>query len=210
MNTEQPTLEKLREEVELLRGELAQLAGQLARLDTRTESHGQALDHIEAYVTETAQLARAAAEQANNTTTANDTETAASTGQGVDMRTLVPWVEGNITTLICRKVPTTEGAPKWCQEWWDHAEAIARLEALRRAWVALSGVEGTGLITYFDYLDRTLSVLTCDTGPFARCTPQHHTPDRPLGHTPPPPEIYASPSTAATPTAQPTSGASQP
>ena len=30
---EQPTVEQLRENLELLRGELAQLAGQLARLD---------------------------------------------------------------------------------------------------------------------------------------------------------------------------------
>ncbi|MGH3825657.1 MAG: DUF4913 domain-containing protein, partial [Pseudonocardiaceae bacterium] len=102
-------------------------------------------------------------------------------------------VENNITTLIARKVPTTDGAPKWCQCWWDHAEAIARLEALRRAWVALSGVEGTGLVTYFDYLDRTLAVLTSETGPFARCGPRHHTVERTLGHTPPPPEVYGDP-----------------
>jgi hypothetical protein len=30
------------------------------------------------------------------------------------MTTLVPWVENNISTLIARKVPTTDGAPKWC------------------------------------------------------------------------------------------------
>jgi hypothetical protein len=60
----EPTVEQLREDLELLRGELAQLAGQLARLDTRTETHARALDDIEAYVTETAQLARATAEHA--------------------------------------------------------------------------------------------------------------------------------------------------
>lgn len=168
-------------------------AGQLTRVDMRTESHGKALDDIETYVTETAQqLARAAAEPPA-TSDAPDTKT----GQGVDMRTLVPWVENNITTLVARKVPTTDGAPKWCQCWWDHAEAIARLEALRRAWVALSGVEGIGLVTYFDYLDRTLSVLTSDTGPFARCGPRHHTVERTLGHIPPPPEVYGDPSPEA-------------
>lgn len=186
---EQPTIHQLREELELLRGELAQLAAQLTRVDLRTESHGKALDDIEAYVTETAHLARAAAEHA---TTATHTQEA-TTGQGVDMRILVPWVENNITTLIARKVPTTEGAPRWCPCWWEHAEAIARLEALRRAWLALSGVEGTGLVTYFDCLDRTLAVLTSETGPFARCSPRQHTTERPLGHTPPPPEVYGEP-----------------
>ncbi len=190
--------QRLREEMELLRGELAQLAGRLTRVDMRTESHGKALDDIETYVTETAQLARAAAEPpATPAIGAQD----ARTTQGVDMRTLVPWVENNITTLVARKVPTTGGAPTWCQCWWDHAEAIARLEALRRAWAALSGVEGTGLVTYFDYLDRVLAVLTSDTGPFARCGPRHHTAERTLGHTPPPPEVYGdlSPEEPSTP-----------
>ena len=57
----EPTVAQLREDIDLLRGELASLAGQLARLDTRSETHARALDDIEAYVTQTAQLARAAA-----------------------------------------------------------------------------------------------------------------------------------------------------
>lgn len=190
-NAPEPTLEQLREDLDLLRGELAQLAGQLARVDTRTETHARALDDIEAYVTETAQLARAAAEHAAPPAAST---TNAKTTEGVDMRALVRWVENNITTLITRKVPTTDGAPRWCPQWWDHAEAIARLEAARQAWMALSTAAGTGLVTYFDYLDRVvLGVLTSDTGPFARCGPRQHTPDRPLGHIPPPPEIYEEP-----------------
>jgi hypothetical protein len=189
-----PTVEQLREDVDLLRGELAQLAGQLARLDTRTETHARALDDIEAYVTQTAQLARAAADHATTTVSTASTGDSAKTEQGVDMPTLVAWVENNITTLIARKVPTTDGAPRWCPQWWDHAEAIARLEAARQAWIALSTAGGTGLVTYFDYLDRVvLAVLTSDTGPFARCGPRTHTPDRLLGHTPPPPQIYHQP-----------------
>ena len=189
-----PTVQQLREDVDLLRGQLAHLAGQLARLDTRTETHARALDDIEAYVTQTAQLARAAADHATTTASTTSTNDITETEQGVDMRTLVAWVENNITTLIARKVPTTDGAPRWCPHWWDHAEAIARLEAARQAWNALSTTGGTGLITYLDYLDRVvLAVLTSDTGPFARCNPRTHTPDRPLGHTPPPPQIYDQP-----------------
>jgi hypothetical protein len=211
---QEPTIQQLREEMALLRGELDQLGKQLARVDARTNINSQALDDIETYVTETAQLASHAAEQARATTeqaaigdpattteqtagTANDT-TEVKTGPGVDMTTLVPWVENNITTLIARKVPTTDGAPKWCPCWWDHAEAIARLEAARQAWVALSGAGGTALVTYFDYLDRVvLAPLTSETGPFARCGPRQHTVERPLGHTPPPPEVYPDPTPAA-------------
>lgn len=188
----EPSAEQLREDLELLRSELAQLAGQLARLDTRTETHARALDDIEAYVTDTAQLARAAADHA--APAAASTPDGAKASEGVDMRALVPWVENNITTLIARKVPTTDGGPRWCPQWWDHAEAIARLEAARHAWMALSTAGGTGLVSYFDYLDRVvLAVLTSDTGPFARCGPRQHTPDRPLGHIPPPPGIYEEP-----------------
>lgn len=194
------TIQQLREEIQLLRGELDQLSAQLHRVDARTNIHGQALDDIETTATlasHTAAQALATAEQATigddpAADTANDTDV--KTGQGVDMRILVPWVENNITTLIARKIPTTDGAPKWCQCWWDHAEAIARLEAARQAWVALSGAGGTALVTYFDYLDRVvLAPLTSDTGPFARCGPRQHTVERPLGHTPPPPEVYADP-----------------
>ncbi|HEY3895067.1 MAG TPA: DUF4913 domain-containing protein [Pseudonocardiaceae bacterium] len=208
-------IQQLREEIQLLRGELDQLGKQLDRVDARTTITSQALDDIETYVTETAQLASHTAEQIRATTEqaaiddpATTTEQTASpandtanvkTGHGVDMTTLVPWVENNITTLIARKVPTTDGAPKWCQCWWDHAEAIARLEAARQAWVTLSDAGGTALVTYFDYLDRVvLAPLTSDTGPFARCGPRHHTVERPLGHTPPP-EVYADPTPPATP-----------
>jgi prefoldin subunit 5 len=203
-DSQEPTIQQLHEEIQLLRGELDQLGKQLDRVDARTTITSQALDDIETYVTQTAQLASHAAEQARATTeqtagAANDT-TEVKTGHGVDMTTLVPWVENNITTLIARKVPTTDGAPKWCQCWWDHAEAIARLEAARQAWIALSGAGGTALVTYFDYLDRVvLAPLTSDTGPFARCGPRHHTIERPLGHTPPPPEAYADPTPPATP-----------
>jgi hypothetical protein len=214
-DSQEPTIQQLHEDIQLLRGELDQLGKQLDRVDARTNTNSQALDDIETYVTETAQLASHAAEQARATTEhaaigdpattteqtagpANNT-TDVKTCHGVDMTTLVPWVENNITTLIARKVPTTDGAPKWCPCWWDHAEAIARLEAARQAWVALSGAGGTALVTYFDYLDRVvLAPLTSDTGPFARCGPRHHTVERPLGHTPPPPEVYADPTPPAT------------
>jgi len=207
---QESTIEQLREEMALLRGELDQVTAQLNRVDARTNIHGQAIDDIET----TARLASAAAEQARAAAdqatigdapgaehaggTANGT-TEVQAGHGVDMTTLVPWVENNITTLIARKVPTTDGAPKWCQCWWDHAEGIARLEAARQAWVALCGAGGTGLVTYFDYLDRVvLAPLTSETGPFARCGPRQHTVERPLGHTPPPPEVYGDPTPAAT------------
>jgi hypothetical protein len=210
------TIQQLREEIQLLRGELNQVSEQLDRVDARTNINSQALDDIET----TAKLASGTTEQTaigDPATTTEQTAGAANditevkTGHGVDMTTLVPWVENNITTLIARKVPTTDGAPKWCQCWWDHAEAIARLEAARQAWVALSGAGGTALVTYFDYLDRVvLAPLTSETGPFARCGPRQHTVERPLGHTPPPPEVYGDPTPPATHIAPATSSPLQP
>ncbi|MGH3846908.1 MAG: DUF4913 domain-containing protein [Pseudonocardiaceae bacterium] len=47
--------------------------------------------------------------------------------------------------LIVCKVPTTDGAPCRCLQWWDHAEAVARLEAARQTWMALS-TAGSGSV----------------------------------------------------------------
>ena len=98
---QESTIEQLREEMALLRGELDQVTAQLNRVDARTNIHSQVIDDIET----TAKLASHAAEQARATTDqatigdAPDAEhaggtakgtTEVKTGQGVDMRILVP------------------------------------------------------------------------------------------------------------------------
>ena len=79
------------------------------------------------------------------------------------------------------------GAPHrtWCPEWWRHAEAIARLEALWRAWEHLRLDPATGISVWFrDHADHHMSVLLDADGPFKGCSPDrgHGTRLDPIPH----------------------------
>jgi hypothetical protein len=92
--------------------------------------------------------------------------------------TLQAWVEGHFVHLYARPL----GGPwRWCPHWWDHAEAIGRLDALWRAWESLRTDPQLGMATWYaQYLDTQLPVLLGSHGPFARCTEERHEPSRPL------------------------------
>lgn len=63
----------------------------------------------------------------------------------------------------------------WCPEWWRHAEAIARLEALWRAWEHLRLDPATGMSVWFrDHADHHMAVLLSADGPFKGCKPDKH------------------------------------
>ncbi len=84
----------------------------------------------------------------------------------------------------------TNPTVRWCAEWWDHAEAISRLEALWRTWEIARLDELRGMATWYrDFLDPQLAVLLGPTGPFLQCTPDRHSPVKPLP-TSPAPEGY--------------------
>jgi len=63
----------------------------------------------------------------------------------------------------------------WCPEWWRHAEAIARLEALWRSWEHLRLDPATGTSVWFrDHADHHMAVLLNADGPFKGCKPEGH------------------------------------
>ena len=79
---------------------------------------------------------------------------------------------------------------RWCASWWDHAEAIYRLEALWRTWELYRLEPRLGIASWLrDYLDPQLRELTSPTGPFASCTEDRHSPVKALP-TNQPPEAY--------------------
>ncbi len=100
---------------------------------------------------------------------------------------LEQWVVDHFAPMYARPInPTT----RWCAEWWDHAEAISRLEALRRSWEVARLDELRGMAEWYrDFLDSQLAVLLSPSGPFASCTPDRHSPTKPLP-TNPAPEGY--------------------
>lgn len=62
------------------------------------------------------------------------------------------------------------GSWRWCSTWWEHPEAVSRLDALWQAFEALRQEPGTGPATWWrDYCDPTMTALTDPHGTFAQC-----------------------------------------
>jgi hypothetical protein len=81
----------------------------------------------------------------------------------------------------------TSPTVRWCASWWDHAEAIYRLEALWRTWELYRLEPRLGIASWLrDYLDPQLRELTSPTGPFASCTEDRHSPVKALRSNQPP------------------------
>ena len=86
------------------------------------------------------------------------------------------WVGEWLTAIIQR--PFKSGST-WCPEWWEHPEAVARLDALWRAWEAARIEGGSGMSYWWTmHFDSHFAVLSDDTrGPFAACKDQVHEAD---------------------------------
>ncbi|MDP9889970.1 DUF4913 domain-containing protein [Pseudarthrobacter enclensis] len=81
------------------------------------------------------------------------------------------FVSGKLATSYRRQI-NVQGGVTWCPQWWKHAEAISRLEALWRAWEFLRLDGTTGMSVWWrDHADHHMSVLLSTDGPFKGCTP---------------------------------------
>ena len=80
----------------------------------------------------------------------------------------------------------------WCPQWWRHDEAVARLDALWRAWEHLRLDPATGLSVWFrDHADHHMTILLDADGPLKGCDGTHsQRPLDPLPHDPPPPGTF--------------------
>jgi hypothetical protein len=104
---------------------------------------------------------------------------------------MLDWFEGWLRPMYRR---STHGDQRdWCAEWWEHEEAVSRLDALWRAWETLRLDPGTGLSVWWrDHADHHMAALLDPDGPFKQCGEEHqgNAPEM-LAHTPPPPELFA-------------------
>lgn len=178
-------------------GKVAHLAARIARLEAKTEQHAAAFDALERAANTIGHdpiMTRPLTEPGSAAHAQREPE-APGQHEPINMPRLVRWVSDNVAGLVDRRIPTTDGAPRWCLEWWQHAEAIARFEALRQAWEDLVAQGGTAMLVYFrDYLDPTLGALMAEAGPFARCKSGRHVAAGSLGQEDPPAETFAEPS----------------
>ncbi|MGL5859199.1 MAG: DUF4913 domain-containing protein [Angustibacter sp.] len=81
----------------------------------------------------------------------------------------------------------------WAADWWRYPEAIARLEALWRAWEHLRLDPATGVSVWWrDHADHHLAVLFDPDGPFAGADGDEHQCGRgqPLPYTAPPDGLF--------------------
>ncbi|MEV6323403.1 DUF4913 domain-containing protein [Nocardia sp. NPDC051787] len=83
---------------------------------------------------------------------------------------VVDFVENYLSGIYRRQV-TDLSDTVWCPEWWQHAEAIARLDALWRAWEHYRQDGATGLSVWFlDHADPHMAKLFDPKGPFKYCS----------------------------------------
>ena len=110
------------------------------------------------------------------------------------------WVVDYFAPMFPRPMSPTV---RWCAQWWDHAEAISRLEALWRTWEVARLDELRGVASWYrDHLDPQLAVLLSAGGPFAQCTQDRHAPTKPLA-TLPAPESHWTAAQPADPASEP-------
>lgn len=106
--------------------------------------------------------------------------------------TLARWVADWLAPMIRRPDRQDQA---WCPEWWRHPEAIARLEALWRAWEALRLDDVTGMSVWWrDHADHHLPHLFDNHGPFSKCRGQHKRENPPLVVKEPPSGWFGEPS----------------
>ncbi|MEH1124726.1 DUF4913 domain-containing protein [Micromonospora sp. CPCC 206061] len=109
----------------------------------------------------------------------------AASGIPIELRypTLEQWVVEHFVRVYARPVG---GQIRWCARWWEHAEAITRLEALWRSWETLR-IEPLGLDAWLrERLDHHLPHLLGPSGPFASCNPERHAGGKDLATVPAP------------------------
>jgi hypothetical protein len=84
---------------------------------------------------------------------------------------VVEFVEGYLTLVYRRVVDDTIRV--WCPEWWQHAEAVVRLDALWRTWEYYRLDGRTGLSVWLlDHADPHMRQLFDPDGPFHGCSVQ--------------------------------------
>ncbi|UUW93017.1 DUF4913 domain-containing protein [Pimelobacter simplex] len=83
---------------------------------------------------------------------------------------------------------------RWCEKWWEHAEAITRLEALWEAFEVMRLQPAPSFSTWLrDHFDVHMRTLTDPEGVFYNCDykKEHHEPQKPWSSVPAPAGMFA-------------------
>lgn len=108
--------------------------------------------------------------------------------------TVAAFVSGFLVDAYAHEVTDQLTAFRWCSQWWQHPAAVARLEAMWKAWESLRTDPGAGSSTWFvTHGDPAITYLTAPDGPFQRCSDTTHRPTPALPLTAPPPGVFLEP-----------------
>jgi hypothetical protein len=96
---------------------------------------------------------------------------AAETGDArLSLEPMYATVEAWVTDWFVPTFGDRLGAEDWCPRWWEHAEAVIRLESLWRPWEVLRLDPAMGMATWLrDYLQPQWEVLIDQFGPLRGC-----------------------------------------
>lgn len=103
------------------------------------------------------------------------------------------FVRENLRFVYRRRIDGRGQGRVWAAKWWEHDEAVIRLEALWRAWEHLRQDPGLGMSLWWrDHADHHMPILFSPDGPFARCTSEldQCKPGDPLPYLPPPAGMF--------------------
>lgn len=87
------------------------------------------------------------------------------------------FVENHFRYIYARKLEMKNDR-RWCPRWFEHPEAVSRLEAVWRAWESAGDDPAAGVSNWYrDHADYHMAVLLDPAGPFEGCSVRGHKPD---------------------------------
>ena len=183
--------------------DVATIAGGLVAATVTTEIHRQVQREVAPIVTEAVaavltperldalRAAATAAAEAELNPAPVDESTQAEEAPTLYFGSVDEFVREFVCPIFRRNVGEEGRADyRWSARWWESAEAIARLEAMWRAWEHLRMDAATGTSVWLrDHADHHLGVLMSPTGPWA-LSKDTAGPDEPLPYEAPPEGLF--------------------
>ncbi|WP_241986564.1 DUF4913 domain-containing protein [Cryobacterium fucosi] len=100
------------------------------------------------------------------------------------------FVRERLIHMYARRVGPGNASFRWAADWWNYPEALARIDALWRAWEHLRLDAATGSsVWWIEHADHHMPILMSTEGPFAKSEDSNKA-GEPLPYTAPPEGLF--------------------